>query len=118
MGTSMSVVLSNIYMEDNEETSIGSAPKEMNPKIWKIYVDDLFEIIKYDQRAHLTDYLNSIDPPGSIRFKDELEVNKAIPFLDTLITRTLDEALGTPQGQTVSPGLSSSRIHQPLQRLP
>ena len=40
MGSLVSVVVSNLYMEDHEEKSMGSAPKEMKPKIWKRYVDD------------------------------------------------------------------------------
>ena len=53
-------------MEDNEEKSMGSAPNEMKPKIWKGYVDESFKIIKQDQRSPFTDHLNSIDPTGSI----------------------------------------------------
>ena len=69
--------------------SIGPAPKKMKPKIWKRYVDDSFEIIKQDQRDPFTAHMNSIDPTGSIQFTDEPEVDKAISFLDALVTRTL-----------------------------
>ena len=34
MGSQVSVVVSNLYIEDHEK-SIGSAPKEMKPTIWK-----------------------------------------------------------------------------------
>ena len=89
MGSLVSVVVSNLYMEDHEEKSIHSEPKEMKPKIWKRYVDDLFKIIKHDQRGPVTAHLNSIGPTGSIQlFTDELEVDKAIPFIDALVTRT------------------------------
>ena len=35
MGSLVSVVMSNLYTQDHEEKSMGSAPKEMKPKIWK-----------------------------------------------------------------------------------
>ena len=56
--------------------------------MWKRYVDDLFQIIKHNQRAPFTHHLNSIDPTGSIQFTDEPEVDQAIPYLDALVTRT------------------------------
>ena len=88
MGIPVSVVVSNLYMEDHEEKSIGSEPKEMKPTIWKRYVDDSFEIIKQDQRDPDTAHLNTVGPMGSIQFTDEPETDKAIPFLDMLVTRT------------------------------
>ena len=53
----------------------------------------MFEIIKKDQRDPFTDHLDSIDPTGSIKFTDEPEVQKTIPFLDAQITRKEDGTL-------------------------
>ena len=50
MGNPVSVVVSNLFMEDHEETAIATAPPEMKPQIWRRYVDDSFEIIKKEQR--------------------------------------------------------------------
>ena len=58
----VSVVVSNLYMEDHEKTAMATAPPEMKSKI-------------------------CIDPTDSIKFKDEMEVGKTIPFLDAQITR-------------------------------
>ena len=93
MWSPVSVVVSNLFMEDYEEMAITIAPPEMKPKIWKRYIDDSFEIIKKDQRDPFTDYLNSIDPTGSIKFTDESEVEKTISFLDAQITRKEDGTL-------------------------
>ena len=87
MWSLVSVVVLNLYMEDHEGTAVATAPPEMKPKIWKRYVDNSFEIIKKDQRNPFTHYLSSIDPTGSIKFTDEPEVEKTIPFLDAQITR-------------------------------
>ena len=46
-----------------------------------------FEIVKKDQWDPFTEHLNIIDPTGSIKFTDEPEVEKTIPFLDVQITR-------------------------------
>ena len=91
MGSPVSVVVSNLFMEDHEEMAITTAPPEMKPKIWRRYVDDSFDIIKKDQRDPFTKHLNSIDPTDSIKFTDEPEVDKTIPFLDAQITRKEDD---------------------------
>ena len=65
----------------------------MKTKIWKRYVDDSFEIIKKDQRDSFTEHLNSINPTGSIKFTDEPQVDKTIPFLDAQTTRKDDGSL-------------------------
>ena len=93
MGSPVSVVVSNLYMEDHEETAIATAPQDMKPQIWKRYVDNLFEIIKKDQRDPFPEHLNSIDATGSIKFTDEPQVDKTIPFQDTQITRKDDGSL-------------------------
>ena len=49
MGSPVSVVVSSLSMEYHE-TAIATAPPEMKQKIWRRYVDDLFEIIKKDHK--------------------------------------------------------------------
>ena len=57
------------FEKDHDETSIATAPPEMKQKIWKRYIDDSLEIMKKDQKDPFTDHLNSIDPTGSIKFR-------------------------------------------------
>ena len=40
MGSVVLVIVSNLFMEDHEETSIAKTSPEMNAKMWKRYVDD------------------------------------------------------------------------------
>ena len=87
MGSSVSLILANFFMEWLEQQAIATAPIDCKPKLWKRYVDDILEIIKRGKVQALTDHLNRIDKTNSIKFTHEPEKNGQIPFLDTLITR-------------------------------
>ena len=90
MGSPVSPVIANFYMEFLEQKAIATAPIEVKPKLWRRYVDDILEIVKSDQVDNLTEHLNSVDPTGSIQFTHEQEVDGKIPFLDTLIIKKPD----------------------------
>ncbi|XP_072017161.1 uncharacterized protein [Amphiura filiformis] len=93
MGSPLSPLACNIFMEWLEQKAISTAPDSCRPRLWKRYVDDVLEIIRRGQVDNLTDHLNSIDPTGSIKFTYEQEQDGSIPFLDTLITRKSDGSL-------------------------
>ena len=59
MGSPVSAVVANLYMEI-EEQAIESAP--CKPKIWKRYVDDTFTILDRDRVDVLLQHLNSQQP--------------------------------------------------------
>ena len=46
--------------------------------------------MKKGTTENLTDYLNKVDPTGSIKFTFEEEDQGKIPFLDTLLIRKED----------------------------
>ena len=79
MGSPVSAVIANIFMEDFEEHAIASAIYK--PKIWKRYVDDTFTILDRDQVDGFLQHLNNQQP--TIRFTMETEKDNSIPFLDT-----------------------------------
>jgi len=89
MGSPVSPLLANLFMEWLEKQAIATAPIECKPKFWKRYVDDVLELIKKGQVRNLTDHINTIDPTGNIKFTYE-EEDKQIPFLDTLLVRRED----------------------------
>ena len=89
MGSPVSPLLANLFMEWLEKQAIATAPVECKPKFWKRYVDDVLELIKKGQVRNLTDHINTIDSTGSIKFTYE-EEDKQIPFLDTLLVRRED----------------------------
>ena len=91
MGSPVSAVLANIFMEDFEERAITSAIYK--PKIWNRYVDDTFTILDQDQVDGFLQHLNNQQP--TIRFTMETEKDNSIPFLDTSVIRNSNGLLTT-----------------------
>ena len=92
MGSPLSPVIANFYMEDFEEKALSSAP--LRPKCFFRYVDDTFIIWPHgpDQLKHFLDHMNSQHP--NILFTMEVEKNGRLPFLDILIYRRENGRLG------------------------
>jgi len=93
MGSPVSPLLANLFMEWLEKQAIATAPVECKPKFWKRYVDDVLELIKKGQVRNLIDHINTTDPTGNIKFTYEEEEDKQIPFLDTLLVRREDRSV-------------------------
>ena len=81
MGSPVSAVVANLYMEFFEEEALNSAPVKL--VLWKRYVDDTFCIVKKGSEKHFLDHLNSVRP--SIKFIMESEEDSTLPNLDLLI---------------------------------
>ena len=77
MGSPVSAVVANRYMEFFKELALRSAPAK--PRLWKRYVEGLL------------DHLNSVRP--SIRFTVEVEKDGGLAFLDTLLQKREDDGL-------------------------
>ena len=91
MGSPVSVVIANLYMETFEEQAIESTPSK--PKIWKRYVDDTFTILDRDRVDSFLKHLNSQHP--TICFTMETENDNKIAFLDASVSREPDGCLNT-----------------------
>ena len=87
MGSPVSPVVANLYMEHLETIIMQSSPLDLKPLLWKRYVDDILTIIKVDKVAEFNIFLNTADTTGSIKFTNEIEEDCSIPFLDILIHR-------------------------------
>ena len=80
MGSPVSPVVANLFMEDFEITAIQSAPTP--PKCWDRYVDDTYTIVKSDKVDKLHAHINDIE--DSISFtKEPATEDGSAPFLDT-----------------------------------
>jgi hypothetical protein len=92
MGSSLSPVIANFYVEDFEKTTIEQATHK--PACWYRYVDDTFVIWPHGQ-DRLQDFLNHINGlHKKIQFTMEIEKDGHLPFLDIDIYRKTDSSLG------------------------
>ena len=82
MGSPISPIVANLYMEDFEMRALNTAPQP--PLMWKRYVDDTCVIIKAAQQQNFLNHINSIDK--NIQFTSEgPRPDGSIPFLDILL---------------------------------
>ena len=91
MGSPVSAVIANLYMESFEEQAITTS--SYKPTIWKRYVDDTFTILDRENVDDFLQHLNYQQP--SIRFTMETENNNKLAFLDTTVSREPDSRLTT-----------------------
>ena len=92
MGSPLSPIIVNIFMEHFEEQALESAPHP--PSLWKRFVDDTFVILETSYKEEFLHHINSSD--SHIRFTVEnTREDGSIPFLDTLITPNNDGSLQT-----------------------
>ncbi|XP_072042857.1 uncharacterized protein [Amphiura filiformis] len=94
MGSPVSAIVANLYMEWLEQQAIATAPLDCAPKYWRRYVDGVLEVIKKDTTEKLTEHLNKVDETGNIKFTYEEEKDCSIhTFLDTLVVRKQDGSI-------------------------
>ena len=90
MGSLVSLIVANLYMEHFEREALQSASNP--PRFWFSYVDDTWVIQQRVHKQELLEHFNSIDP--AIKFTVEgTQGNGSIPFLDTLVTPEADNSL-------------------------
>ena len=92
MGSPLSAIVANLYMESFEVEALRSAPHP--PYLWKRFVDDTFTILQSSQRDGFLEYLNSIDQHIQFTAEDQRE-DGAMPFLGILVTPGRDGSLST-----------------------
>ena len=89
MGSPVSAIVANLYMEFFEKLAISTSP--VKPRIWKRYVDDIYCIIEKGSESVFLNHLNSIRP--QIQFTMELPVDGTLAFLDCSLHRRNDGSL-------------------------
>src|SRR5262249_37197834 len=89
MGSPLSPLMANLFMEWFEKKAIETSDKK--PAMWLRYVDDVYCQWQHGKEA-LQDFLkhlNAVHP--NIRFTREMEQNDHLPFLDVDIARVDDK---------------------------
>ena len=82
MGTPISPIVANLFMEDFEIKAINSTVDP--PRIWKRFVDDTFMVIDSTRKEKFLEHINNMDP--HIQFTTEdTKPEGSLPFLDTIV---------------------------------
>ena len=90
MGSPLSCIIANLYIEAFEEKAINTLPTP--PSLWRTFVNDTFVIIKKIQKESFISHINSIDEKIQFTMEDSKE-DGSMPFLDTLVTPCSDGSL-------------------------
>ena len=77
MGSPLSPIVANLFMEDLETKALATAP--FTPKIWKRFVDDTFTIIQRADKDAFLEHINSISTNIHFTYEDPKE-DGSIPF--------------------------------------
>jgi hypothetical protein len=89
MGSPVSPIVCNLYMESFEQRAIQEALHP--PRLWKRYVDDTFTIMNKAESSEFTTHLNSLDADIKWTTESEELVNygdktiRQIAFLDSMV---------------------------------
>ena len=90
MGSPVSPIVANLYMEYLEQKALSTTPTP--PRFWCRYVDDTFVIHKEDNKQGFLQYINSVDPAIKFTVEDNKE-DGSIPFLDAIVKPEADGTL-------------------------
>jgi hypothetical protein len=91
MGSPLSPIGANIFMENFEKKALDSFP--VKPLKWKRFIDDTNVLWPHGKEELEKFFQHLNDIPKDIKFTMELEENCSIHFLDVLIKRKEDESL-------------------------
>ncbi|XP_050707848.1 uncharacterized protein LOC126993063 [Eriocheir sinensis] len=84
MGSPLGVLFANCYMGSIEERLFARHP-QLKPQIYARYVDDIF--ISVDTVSHINELITEFKNDSCLNFTQEIEQNKKLPFLDTMVHR-------------------------------
>ncbi|XP_054645213.1 uncharacterized protein LOC129188546 [Dunckerocampus dactyliophorus] len=92
MGSPVSPIVANLYMEEMEKQALTSF-SGTKPRHWFRYVDDTFVIIKKQEIQSFTDHINAVDT--NIKFTREDTKENQLAFLDCKVIIGKDRQLLT-----------------------
>ena len=92
MGSPISPIVANLFMEDFEIRTVSSAVHP--PTICKRFVDDTFVVIESSRKEEFLENINNMDPHIEFTTEDA-KPDGSLPFLDTVVLPQPDNSLLT-----------------------
>ncbi len=93
MGSPVSPIVANIYMEYFENIAIPTAPTP--PRFWDRFVDDTSVIAQKDSIPALHEHINDVDKDNIQFTKEEVGPDGGVPFLDVYCIPNEDGSIST-----------------------
>ena len=90
MGSPVSSIIANIYMEYFEEKVLRTA--ENLPRSWKRYMDNPFIVQETEHKDNILRHINSLDQSIKLTVEDT-QTDGSMLFFDTLVTLEPDRTL-------------------------
>jgi len=119
MGSTLSPVLANIYMDHIEIQLTNTVLFQKVVVSYNRYVDDVWSLIKGTEveAENLLQLMNSVHP--SIKFTIEKEVDNKLPFLDVLVQKSSNRLSWSiyekkTKSNTIIPSTSHHTYHQKM----
>ena len=117
MGSSISPIVANLYMEYLEQRALMTAPNP--PRFWHRFVDDTFVIHMEANKQGFLQHINSVDPAIRFTVEDNKE-DGSIPFMDTIVKPEADGTLSITVNRkppTHRPVLTVGQSPSPLSQI-
>ena len=92
MGSSVSPIVVNFYMEAFEQSVLKDYPDKA-PKLWLRFVDDTFVVLDKSKVDPFFKFINSVDP--NIKFTQEECCDNKLAFLACLVHRKSNGSLSS-----------------------
>ena len=107
MGSSISPVFVNIFLNQFETSMLNNCLENFTPSFYKRYLDDTFLLFRDEQQTQLFfQYVNNMH--NSVKFTFEGEANNTLSFLDVSVRRTADQFVTSVFRKQTFSGISTS----------
>ena len=107
MGSSVSPIIANIFLNHFETVHLNSCPPEIKPTLYRRYLDDTFILFRSEMQARaFFDYFS--EKHDSIKFTIETEQNESLSFLDVKVTKQNNKFITSVYRKATFTGLGTN----------